>query len=438
MRLRLFILTFLPLLVLSCSEGIEKSIDEPTEEIIDVPAIEITDNELTPIELTTATRSFVEKGNKFAFRLLQEVSEKEEGNFMISPLGVTLAFGMVLEAAEDGEVMDEVCKVLGFEGGSREDIRDYCTTMLERLPGMDKLSKVALANMALVNSDFGAVSPSFSSTVSGYHNALVKGMSFNTPTSVVDYVNGWAKENTSGMIENAIRTDDINPLTTAILSNALYFDGKWKSRFKKSDTQKEEFTLAGGGTKDLEMMKQEERFSSRAFYVGATFYGSMLRMPYGNGAFSMDVYLPSGEDKEVDDILEVFASNNMNFSDWETPKTNLWFPKFELKETRIDLKEILKDMGMKTALSSKAWLSVYEEKDLKSCIDKVFQTSAISVEEEGTEASAVTVVSMKRGASLDYQPKYNKLTFHCDHPFIYTITETSTGAILFAGVFRGE
>ena len=73
MRLRLFILTFLPLWVLSCSEGIEKSIDEPTEEIIDEPAIEITDNELTPIELTTATRSFVEKGNKFAFRLLQEV-----------------------------------------------------------------------------------------------------------------------------------------------------------------------------------------------------------------------------------------------------------------------------------------------------------------------------------------------------------------------------
>ena len=71
MRLRLFILTFLPLWVLSCSEGIEKSIDEPTEEIIDVPAIEITDNELTPIELTTATRSFVENGNKYSFRLLQ-------------------------------------------------------------------------------------------------------------------------------------------------------------------------------------------------------------------------------------------------------------------------------------------------------------------------------------------------------------------------------
>ena len=347
MRLRLFILTFLPLLVLSCSEGIEKSIDEPTEEIIDVPAIEITDNELTPIELTTATRSFVEKGNKFAFRLLQEVSEKEEGNFMISPLGVTLAFGMVLEAAEEGEVMDEVCKVLGFEGGSRDEIRDYCTTMLERLPGMDKLSKVALANMALVNSDFGAVSPSFSSTVSGYHNALVKGMSFNTPTSVVDYVNGWAKENTSGMIENAIRTDDINPLTTAILSNALYFDGKWKSRFKKSDTSNEAFTVTGGSIKKIEMMKQENKFSYRWFFGNQTLpEGGMLRLPYGNGSFAMDVYLPYDEGKKVEDILALLAENKLKFEDWSVPKTDLWFPKFELKENRIDLKNILVDMGM--------------------------------------------------------------------------------------------
>ena len=413
----------------------DRSLDDPT-----------VNNELVPIELSTATRSFVDEGNNFAFRLLQKVAEQEKGNFIISPFGVTMAFGLAMEAAEDGEAMDEVCKVLGFEDGSREEIRQYCTTMLERLPKMDKLSNVSIANMVLLNNRFGSVNPTFSNAVSGYHNALVKEMSFSDPVKVVDYVNGWAKQNTNGMVENAISKQDIGTMVSAVLSNALYFNGKWTSKFDRSDTKKEVFTLDDGDTKKMDMMKQETEFYFRQYYVNrplpngvsTSVEGGVVRMMYGNGAFAMDLYLPYDIEEGIYRLIDNLANYPEKHLSWNTPKTDLWLPKFELKERRIEMEDILKDMGMEKAMSE-GWLSFFDDSS-HSSLDKVFQSAAIKVDESGTEAAAVTEIITQDVAALGYtyNEADNTLTFHCDHPFLYTITETSTGAILFAGVFRGE
>ena len=415
--------------------GCSRSLDDPT-----------VDNELVPIELTPKTRSFVDEGNNFAFRLLQKVAEQEKGNFIISPLGITMAMGLAMEAGTEGEAMDEACKVLGFGNGSREEIREYCTTMLERLPKMDKLSNVSIANMTLLNNRFGSVNPAFSKAVSGYHNALVKDMSFSDPAKVVDYVNGWTKQNTNGMIENAVSKEDIGAMTEAVLSNALYFNGKWTSKFDKSDTRKEEFTLANGDTKKMDMMKQETELYFRQFYVKTPLpggdqsrvAGGVVRLMYGNGAYAMDLYLPYDSEEDLESFMTSLINYPEKYYAWNTPKTDLWLPKFELKERRIEMKDILKNMGMEKAMSE-GWLSLFDNKSLSS-IDKVFQSAAIKVDESGTEAAAVTEIVVMAGATLGYtySEADNTLIFHCDHPFLYTITETSTGAILFAGVFRGE
>lgn len=432
------VLLIIPYLFASCSKGTglaENSIPE------DDPVVEVTDNDFKPITLDLRTRGFVDEGNRFAYKLLKGISNRETGSFMISPLGVTMVFGMVIESAKDGEALDEVCQVLGFEDGTKEEIRNYCTMMLSRLPEMDKLSKVSFANMVLLNSAFGPIRQDFNKAVSGYHNALVKDMPFSEPGAVVQFVNDWAKEHTNGMIENAISKDDIDAFTTAILSDALYFDGKWKSRFKKSDTEKEKFTMADGSTRDVDMMKQETVFSFREFYDQRSLGWGCLRIPYGNGAFAMDVYLPFNGEKGIDGILDILVDESSSVrSEWDTPKTDLWLPKFELKERRINLEGVLTDLGMNKAFTDD-WLSFFEDSKIDSTIGRAFQTTAMKVEESGTEASAVTVVVAKLsspGPGYEYDRESNKLTFHADQPFIFTIIETSTDAILFSGVYRGE
>lgn len=406
-------------LMLSCT--VIPSTDDPTPEV--------TDNDLVPIELPAGTRSFVEGGNDFAFNLLQRVEKGTEGSFLISPLSVGMAFGLLVESAEEGAVLDAVTETLGFGKGGRENIRAYCSTMMERLPEMDKLSKVRLANLVLTNRDFGKTNAAFEQMALDYYDALVKNLSFGQPKVIVDLVNAWASEKTEGMIPEAIKESDLSPQTTAVLANALYFNGKWTNRFQKSDTAKEDFTPEGGKRVKVDMMKQEETFSAAACKEGTA-----LRLPYGNKAFEMTVILPN-EGVGVDGMVARLAKDRSWLSDCSAVKTDLWLPKFKLSPMRTELNDILSDMGMRDAFYA-TWLDLLDGGGAESTISKVFQTATIDVDESGTEAAAVTVITAKY--SSPGPGMSGPLVFHADHPFIFTISESSTGAILFAGVYRGE
>ena len=406
-------------LMLSCA--VIPSTDDPTPEV--------TDNDLVPIELPAGTRSFVEGGNDFAFNLLQRVEKGTEGSFLISPLSVGMAFGLLVESAEEGAVLDAVTETLGFGKGGRENIRAYCSTMMERLPEMDKLSKVRLANLVLTNRDFGKTNAAFEQMALDYYDALVKNLSFGQPKVIVDLVNAWASEKTEGMIPEAIKESDLSPQTTAVLANALYFNGKWTNRFQKSDTAKEDFTPEGGKRVKVDMMKQEETFSAATCKEGTA-----LRLPYGNKAFEMTVILPN-EGVGVDGMVARLAKDRSWLSDCSAVKTDLWLPKFKLSPMRTELNDILSDMGMRDAFYA-TWLDLLDGGGAESTISKVFQTATIDVDESGTEAAAVTVITAKitsPGPGMS-----GPLVFHADRPFIFTISESSTGAILFAGVYRGE
>jgi serine protease inhibitor len=104
-------------------------------------------------------------------------------------------------------------------------------------------------------------------------------------------------------------------------------------------------------------------------------------------------------------------------------------PVFE-SEFKIELKEALTRLGMPTAFGFGADFSAMTE--ARVCIGQVLQKAKIKVNEEGAEAAAVTDVDM-RFTSLP-----QVVDFHADHPFLYAITEVSTGAIFFIGQYAGE
>ena len=417
-----FIVGFCAFTMLGCSKT------QPEGVPADEPIVVEGDNTLVPIELTTRGKGFVENGNTFAYKLLQEVEAQQAGSFTLSPLSLNLAFGLLLEAAEEGEVLDEVCEVLGFKDGGREEVRQYCTTMLSRLPEMDKLSKVLMSNLVVTNSQIGKTDPAFEKAAVDFYDALVRNMSFRPRQEVVRFVNDWAYEHTEKMIREVLSEGDLSDMTTAVLANALYFNGNWTNRFKKNDTSKETFKPESGKSKKVEMMKQKEQFS-----IGGIENASVLRLPYGNKAFAMDVYLPR-EDRSVREVIDELAQGAPRIF-WSSGEVDLWLPKFG-NSGRIELETILKEMGMSAAFESD-WLKLFSEENL-SAIQKVFQVSSIDVSENGTEAAAVTVTGGWFTYDGETPTKPKTFVFHADHPFVYTITETTTGAILFAGVYRGE
>ena len=174
----------------------------------------------------------------------------------------------------------------------------------------------------------------------------------------------------------------------------------------------------------------------------------VLELPYANGHFAMYILLPEGEivgDRpEVVQDIYTFSSLLKDFPslDWkeilsamEYCEVILNLPKFETSSS-YSLNDALMELGIDRAFSGAAEFDrMFENSNVRACIDKVIQKARIQVAEWGTEAAAVTVVGMKEtsaGPGADHP-----VEFICDHPFAYLIAEKTSGAILFAGAFWG-
>ena len=157
-----------------------------------------------------------------------------------------------------------------------------------------------------------------------------------------------------------------------------------------------------------------------------------VRLPYGNGVFSMYVILPA-EGKTISDVTGFISGENWKefFSFLVMCDVDLWLPKFETN-FEISLNKLLSDMGMPSSfIAGKADFTAMSNSAM--CLSFVKQKAAIKVDEDGTEAAVVSITGMETAAAPGQH-----VVFHADHPFLYMITETTSGAILFAGKYGGK
>jgi serpin B len=153
---------------------------------------------------------------------------------------------------------------------------------------------------------------------------------------------------------------------------------------------------------------------------------SAVELPYKNGKFSMYLFLP-GEGITVNQLAE--GLNGSAWDNWlegfsENKEFTVYMPRFRFSYER-SLSEALKSMGLGIAFSELADFSGISEVDV--LISDVIHKTYIDVNEEGTEAAAVTAVTI----SLTSMGPPSVLRI--DRPFLFAITENSSRSILFAG-----
>ena len=100
------------------------------------------------------------------------------------------------------------------------------------------------------------------------------------------------------------------------------------------------------------------------------------------------------------------------------------------------LKNTLQKLGIVDAFNPSAAEFRLMTKEEAPWVSDVRQKARIIIDENGVEASAVTIVGM--GLSISNGPQQAEKTFHADRPFLYAITEVSTGAIFFIGQYTGK
>ena len=382
-------------------------------------------NPYKPLELTTKSGEFVQKGNTFALDYIGRINKVAEKDFIVSPLSMQFLLGMILDGAQ-GETAEQICSVLGYGAGETKAVNEYCLSMLQQLPALDKKTTLAIADAIFVD-DGWPLKKQYKEDVAKYYKAEVSNLDFTDGEASLRVINGWCNKNTSGMIPKVL--DEVSPDMLAYLLNAVYFKSQWADKFSKSLTAEEKFTDESGSTSKVKMMKQNKEL----LYACNDVF-ELVRLPYGNGAFAMYVFLPV-EGNTVTDVCEYLNKEKADVHSLglSSYTVDLWLPKFETK-FGIKLNDLLSEMGMPDAFDgSKA--DFLAMSDYALCLSFVRQDAAIKVDEEGTEAAAVSSAGMMKNTSIGTD---KTAFFHADHPFLYLITESSTGAVLFAGRFAGK
>ena len=370
-----------------------------------------------PIVLTKAEQEINNASNQFGFDVYHKIYSGDD--ILISPLSLSLALSMTANGAA-GTTAEGMLSTLGFAGKDKATMNDYYQKMIEGLLDADPKTTFEVANSIWADEKIG-VKKSFTDVTKKYYSSEVYPADFSTQATV-NQINKWCSDKTHGKIPTIM--DKPNPALVMALVNALYFKGTWAFDFNEK-TKKEDFATLAGGKNKVEMMSAEEKllYSEHDGF-------SMVQLPYGNGAFCMDVILPKkGEDfgKAVANLdADTFQGLLRNQSN---AIVNLKLPKFTF-DYNIRLNEVLMALGMQEAFSNSADFSEMAEKSLK--ISLVKQKTFIDVNEKGTEAAAVTFVGMELTSAMPArEPK--RVEFFADRPFLFVIRENSTGAILFIG-----
>jgi len=398
-------------LTLSCNKT--PDIQDPEDGLPPFPKAE---TEIDRVPLTRAEEAFVQAGNAFAWRLTKKVwdGESDKKSLILSPLSVQYALGMLGNGA-DAVVSAKLANVLGYEG--TQAINEFCAKLIETLPQVDTSVTLALANGVLVNDRFTPKAP-FKTAVETYYDALVESMSFSDGEAVIKYVNDWCEKHTYGRIKDVLK--EMDPAALMYIMNAIYFNADWTTPFDKAKTRDESFQKLSGGSVKVGMMHQ----TLDAAY-GENDYGQAVSLPYGNGKYFLTVYLP----KQKEALTTMPDSKQLPLAA-EHCHVILSLPRFKTDYT-VEMKSLLAGMGMPVGPYTELVGSTETE------VSKVIHKATITVNETGTEAAAVTVIEMRETSAGPVQEP-RTVTFTADHPFLYTITESTSGAILFTGIYTGE
>ena len=435
MKKQMYLMLAASCMLLSCSSSEDEVSFGETKAVVNMLS------ESEPIELSTEQRAFAYDNNQFALNFLNTVNETDRSgkSFIYSPLSITYVLGMVNDAAT-GLTEKELEETLGFHEGGIQAVNDYCKKLIDGLPKVDDKVTLNIANAIFLNKSF-TLKPQFTQDMQTYYDAKAEALDFKAPETL-DHINGWCSEKTNGMIPTIL--DEIDPAIISYLLNAIYFKADWASKFDPQNTKDEAFTTENGNSStQMPMMHQNVLIS----YLKSDTYSAVI-LPYGTGLWNMTIVLPE-EGKTADDVIkELTESSMLNNRGWcdaggntfQAYEVDLKLPRFETNSDTDNIDDgligLMKKMGINRAFGEEM-AEIPNMCELPVYIEIMRQKAKIKVNEEGSEAAAVTVAGETDQSMGSGSVEYPKATFHANRPFVYVIREASSGVILFVGKFTG-
>ncbi len=365
----------------------------------------------------------VEANNQFAIDLYSRYKVGKD-NIFFSPYSISLSLAMTYEGAR-GKTAREIQSVFHFP---EDDIlrRSGYAKLYDEINRQNKEYSLHTVNALWAQKDYKFLDDYFR-LIEKYYRGKITNLNFKkNPEDCRKTINNWVKDQTNNKIEDLIPVGRIITMTKLVLTNAIYFKGKWINPFNKDKTREQNFRINTDNIVKVPMMQRTDE--EAIFNYAENDLLQILELPYTGKKLSMLILLPKN-----DEIANLENSVNLiNLSKWKKDlvkrRVKVFIPKFKF-ETKYFMMETLKNLGMSMAFTPEADLSGMDgTKNLY--ITDVIHQAVIEVNEGGTEAAAATAVITLDSA----MPQKSKiLTFLANHPFIFIIQEKTTENILFMG-----
>ncbi|MBD3332292.1 hypothetical protein GF356_05540 [candidate division GN15 bacterium] len=383
-------------------------------------------------DLTVDDHDVLNAGAEFAPEIFRRVCEAKgpNENVFISPLSISIALGMT-HAGAAGRTRDEIHETLRLPADmTLEQINTSYRSIMRVLPGLDPATQVSLANAIWYRQD-RTLRSSFEAICSEYFDATAEGVDF-ADIKTLEMINGWVSDKTNGTIDEII-TPPIDPNLVALLVNAIYFKGSWTHSFDTENTESKAFMRFDGSQTTCDMMYMitdslrdpiTGQQDTSILHANTDLFNA-ASLPYGNRSLRMTILVPHRNHNTSDIIVSLSEDT---WAEWlgllqSRPSIEIYLPRFRFSFDTL-LNDQLIAMGMSSAFSpiDANFDSLFVDSD--PYVEKVLHKSFVQVDENGTEAAAVTAVFMDESA---------KPYVDCDRPFVFVIHESTTGAILFIG-----
>lgn len=346
---------------------------------------------------------FSQISNSIASKLANNMTNID---YVLSPTSITFALCLLYLGAQDN-TKNELSRFFGGNIGLRD---------LEQIHSLLNNDVINLVNCLFVKQE-NKIKSSYKQPVANL--AIISNENFNNGSFVATKINKFIETNTRGLINNIIDPSSITSQLALILINVIYFKANWKNKFNKNDTTMMNFKGLQN-RRNVKMMNQTDDFM---YYENND--TQLLEMDYCDNNFSMGILL------RKDNQLIKFNDSTLNswINSLRKTSVNVYLPRFTQRK-RINLKGILSKLGLSNLFKQyDANLSGITD---NIYVSEVLHEAIVIVDEEGTEAAAVTAVIAFYNC-VRKEPRH--VIFKADHSFTYYVRHKPTNTILFIGQY---
>ena len=406
----------------------------------------ITNPDATREELTALASG----NNAFAFNLYRSLGKSAAGNLFISPYSVSQALAMAYAGAA-GDTAAQMSAALRFDLPPERlhpafNALDLKLATRSRPDAPVDLPELNIAN-ALWSQEGYPFRQQFLDLIAANYGANPQRADFTNEAEkeqAAANINQWASAQTNGKIPTIVDENSFapcqaptDPCTAMLIASAVYFKGQWAEDYDfKEYATKDDYFHRPDDTRILAPMMRQ----TREFYYAESDDYQAVALPYSGHQLSMLVILPAPDQfGDFTANLDAAAAAAI-IADLHRRPVILTLPRFRLEKS-ADIAALLENMGMTDAFSHTAadfsamGNFVCPPAPDKNCvyIDDIFQRAFVEVNEQGTEAAAVTAVGMgEKSVSIEPTPP-PPVVMTVDRPFLFLIRDDATNTILFLG-----